>query len=262
MKLAFSKYHGTGNDFIMVDNRKLNISLSREQINYLCDRHLGIGADGLILMNLAEKFDFEMHYFNSDGGEGTMCGNGGRCITAFAWDMGIKKDHFEFLAIDGIHQSKLISTHESSKIISIKLADVNLINHFKNHYFINTGSPHYIEFVKKIDEIDVRARGRKIRWNKKFMPGGTNVNFAEIRNNEIHLRTFERGVEDITLSCGTGSTATAIAAWHELDKKENRFNIHSLGGILEIQFEYQGGKFTDIWLTGTAMKVFEGQIEV
>ena len=205
MKIQFYKYHGTGNDFILIDNRKKEINLDTHQIAMLCDRHFGIGADGLMMLENAAGYDFRMVYYNSDGNESTMCGNGGRCITAFAHKLGLIENHASFVAIDGVHHAKI----NADKNISLDMIDVTNIEHYEDHLILNTGSPHYITWVKDTDKVDVFYEGRKIRNHERFQPKGININFVQRLNDGIKVRTYERGVENETLSCGTGVTAAA-----------------------------------------------------
>jgi diaminopimelate epimerase len=252
MKLHFYKYHGAGNDFIIINNLKKEITLSQEQIKFLCDRHFGIGADGFMELLPSENYDFAMKYYNADGAEGTMCGNGGRCIVAFASMQNIIKTTTTFEAIDGIHKATLHSRDD----IELKMNDVNNYEIRKNKFIVDTGSPHIVIFTKEIDNIDVYNEGRKIRYSKEF-PQGINVNFAEIKDEKIFMRTYERGVENETLACGTGTVATAIAA-NILHKVEPPVNITARGGNLSVSFRKIENKFTDIWLRGPAKFVFEG----
>jgi diaminopimelate epimerase len=260
MKVVFYKYQGTGNDFIFIDNRKNQIgSLSQKQVGFLCHRRFGIGADGLMLLNPHEKLDFTMVYYNSDGNISSMCGNGGRCITAFAHQVGQIKDRAQFQAVDGIHDA-VINTDGT---VSLKMIDVQSVEKNDNFYFLNTGSPHYVQFVKDIEKFDVFGKGRAIRNNERFKKEGTNVNFVEILSpDSIFVRTYERGVEDETYSCGTGVTASAISAGFELDNNNNSFNIKALGGNLNVRYQKQNNTFSDIWLTGPATYVFSGEIDV
>lgn len=262
MKLTFSKYHGSGNDFILIDNRTGTNHLSREQINYLCDRHLGIGADGLMLLMLSDKFDFEMKYFNADGGEGTMCGNGGRCITAFAKQCGQIKNKAEFKAIDGLHKSEILESNETGFQIRVSLKDVVKIKQQPDYFVIDTGSPHYVTFYEDLEKIDIYQEGKQIRWDKKFRPEGLNVNFVKKAGNHLTVRTFERGVENITLSCGTGVTAAAIAA-NVLDNNKNQsYDISTFGGTLTVSFHKEVNTYKNVVLEGPVKHVFDGTIEL
>lgn len=260
MIFKFYKYQGTGNDFILADNRKGDYTLSKEQINKLCNRRFGIGADGLMLLQSKEGYDFEMKYYNADGKEGSMCGNGGRCITKFAYHLGIHKDIYKFLASDGPHEAEI----DIDGTVSLKMKDVSAIKKFHNDYIVNTGSPHYIKLVSNVMEYDVYKKGHEIRNSKEFVEEGINVNFVEQETEEdkIIVRTFERGVEDETYSCGTGVTAAALVCYHN----ENGFNdveVTTLGGHLTVEFDKTGDNhFENIWLCGPAEKVYEGALEI
>ncbi len=260
MTLHFYKYQGTGNDFILADNRKNDISLTTTQINNLCDRRFGIGADGLMLLNQKEGFDFEMKYYNADGKPGTMCGNGGRCMTKFAYHLGIHRELYRFLASDGVHEAEI----DTDGIVSVKMKDVNTFRKFHNDFIVDTGSPHYIKMTSNVMELDVFKKGTEIRHSKEFEEEGINVNFVEQSEevDKIIVRTYERGVEDETLSCGTGVTAAALVCYHN----ENGFNeveVTTLGGKLSVEFDkIDEYKFENIWLCGPADKVFEGTVEI
>lgn len=259
MQLTCYKYQGTGNDFVIIDNREKTISLSTEQIRSLCDRRFGIGADGLMLLELEPGIDFKMVYFNSDGRESSMCGNGGRCITAFAKHLGIIGTEARFLAVDGMHEAKI-----SEEQVSLKMNDVRQLEVGDDFFYLNTGSPHYVKFVKDLDNFDVYEEGRKIRYNDRFKEEGTNVNFVERRENELFVRTYERGVEDETYSCGTGVTAVALVAGYKgwsTDKHSCR--IKTPGGNLNVKFEkVLESTFYNIWLEGPARFVFKTEMMV
>lgn len=258
MTIVFNKYQGAGNDFIIIDNRKGRFNPSDSGlIKKLCDRRFGIGADGLILIKESSGYNFEMQYFNSDGFEGSMCGNGGRCSADFALKNGITCNNMIFKAIDGTH--KAIS---EKGIIRLQMNDVKDTVTIRDNYFINTGSPHYMIFKQNIDNVDVYAEGKKIRLSDDFAPGGTNVNFVEAEESGIYVRTFERGVEDETLACGTGVTASAIATVLSGKSDKNSVNVRTRGGNLNVEFNIKGSEVTDIWLSGPATFVFEGEIEV
>lgn len=256
MNIHFSKYHGTGNDFILIDNRDKSVNLSTEQIAWLCHRHFGIGADGLMLLELEEGYDFRMVYYNADGHESTMCGNGGRCITAYAKKLGLIKNNANFKAIDGAHQA-VVNVDET---ISLEMTDVNNIEWFDDHVILNTGSPHYIKWEDSVSNVDVFRVGRAIRNQDEFQPQGINVNFVERLQSSIRVRTYERGVEDETLSCGTGVTAAAIAV---TESKTGKFIIpvETPGGKLEVSFEKDSAATAkNVVLKGAAVFVFEGVI--
>jgi diaminopimelate epimerase len=258
MQIAFNKYQGTGNDFIIIDNRDGSVNpADTPLINKLCDRRFGIGADGLILISLHKIFDFEMKYFNSDGREGSMCGNGGRCTAAFALKHKIAGNKQKFYAFDGPHEAEI-----NNGIVRLQMSDVKNFTKVKGNYFINTGSPHYVTFVKNVRELDVFNEGKKLRNSDDFKPGGTNVNFVELSENGIFVRTFERGVEDETLSCGTGVTASAIASVLSGHFDRNKIDVKTLGGDLSVEFRIDKDKVTDIRLSGPGTFVFEGMIQV
>jgi diaminopimelate epimerase len=211
MLKKFHKYQGAGNDFVMVNNfNEINADLSNEDIATICHRRFGVGSDGLIILSKSKTHDFIMTYYNSDGYEGSMCGNGGRCAVQFAYDQGLIKEKTIFEAVDGVHEAII----EGENTISLKMSNVDIVKETKLGLFMDTGSPHVMVESKNLASIDVYSKGKKIRNDKIFSPAGTNVNFFEFIDGIIHLRTFERGVEDETLACGTGSVATAIAAYH------------------------------------------------
>ncbi len=255
--MTFYKYHGTGNDFILFDNRENNISLSKEQIANLCHRRLGIGADGLMLLENAAGYDFRMVYYNSDGGESTMCGNGGRCITAFAKSLGIIASIADFVAIDGPHTAKI----GDDGLISLHMKNVQEMKIYDGYTLLNTGSPHFVQWVKDVKAIDVFTEGKKIRNQPWFQPDGINVNFVQIPDKgKLSVRTYERGVEDETLSCGTGVTAAAIAA-SGIETGTFKTCIETPGGHLEVSFiKNTPTTATDVILTGPAVFVFKGEI--
>ena len=256
MELQFFKYQGTGNDFILLDNRTGQFKASTEQIAHLCHRRFGIGADGLICLELEDGFDFKMVYYNSDGKESTMCGNGGRCLVRFAHDLGVIQHTTRFLAVDGPHEALV-----SDDVISLKMMDVVEIEHHPSHFFLQTGSPHYVAFVNSLAEFPVARTGAEIRYSPEWVnKGGTNVNFVETQANEtLFVRTYERGVEDETLSCGTGVTACALAT-HLAQGWPSPVAIQTLGGSLSVSFERTSQGFDQIYLTGPAQKVFAGTI--
>jgi diaminopimelate epimerase len=256
--ITFNKYQGTGNDFIIIDNRKAVFNPGDPNlVSRLCDRRIGIGADGLILLEEADDFDFRMIYFNSDGFEGSMCGNGGRCAAHFAVREGIAGKKLTFIAIDGAHEAVA-----EDNIISLRMNDVKETGLINGNYFINTGSPHYIVFSENVAGLDVYNEGRRLRWSGDLPPGGANINFVEVKDDHIFVRTFERGVEDETLSCGTGVTASAIAAVLSGHYGSNSVNIVTKGGDLNVGFNIEDKRITNICLTGPATFVFRGEIEI
>ncbi len=262
MKLPFSKYQGTQNDFVIIDNRAGTIQLTATQIQFICDRRKGIGADGLMLLGTANGYDFSMTYYNADGKEGTMCGNGGRCLTQYAFDKGIKKVVYHFIAVDGPHEAKI----DANGWVHLKMTDVNTVE--KNiegdvtFHVLDTGSPHYIEMVDNVNSVDVVALGQMIRYNERFKETGINVNFVAQEENQLFVRTYERGVENETFSCGTGVTASALIAG--IDKLgAQTIQIETLGGKLAVSFNNKGDNaFDNIWLMGPGTYVFDGSIEM
>jgi len=258
MTLTFYKYQGTGNDFVIIDNRNNAVSLTTEQMKHICDRRFGIGADGLMLLNNREGYDFEMIYYNSDGHESSMCGNGGRCLARFAYDMGIHKTKYFFMAVDGEHEA---ITGENGWI-HLKMKDVNSIKNHHGDAVLDTGSPHLIKTSADVMNIDVYKEGKEIRYSKDFEAEGINVNFVENDNNKIIVRTYERGVEDETYSCGTGITAAALVFAHN-ENGFNRIEVQTKGGRLAVEFDKTGDQsFKNIWLCGPAVFVFKGNIEL
>lgn len=256
MIVTFYKYQGTGNDFIMIDNRNQQFDTANyELIAQLCERRMGIGADGLILLQNKTGYDFEMVYYNADGRPGSMCGNGGRCTVQFAKQLGVITDKAFFLAADGDHYA----TVEPSGEISLRMNDVQQVELGPDFYFLDTGSPHYVQFVEELTSFNVFSEGRGIRYNNRFKQVGTNVNFAEWQPTEpLFVRTYERGVEDETFSCGTGVTATALAASYK--GATSPVSIRTLGGNLMVSFEATPKGFTNIYLIGPAQHVFTGTI--
>jgi diaminopimelate epimerase len=253
MKVHFSKYQGTGNDFIIVDDRQNEFNTADQTlIAHLCHRRFGIGADGLILLRNHLQHDFEMIYFNADGKEGSMCGNGGRCIVQFAYDNYIINEDTTFMAVDGLHHAKI-----ENNLVCLKMIDVADYKNNNGYYFMNTGSPHYVEFVEDLQNYAVYEKGKTIRYSQDFAPNGTNVNFVEKNKTGIAVRTYERGVEDETLACGTGATACALA--HGLNGASSPIDIDVLGGKLAVSFDKTTTGFENIYLTGPAKKVFEGE---
>jgi len=259
MQVHFFKYQGTGNDFVILDNRKGEISLSKEQVNFLCDRRFGIGADGLMLLNTRGGYDFEMKYYNADGGESTMCGNGGRCLVKFAADCGILRSEYRFIAIDGEHLASI----ETNGSVALKMNDVKKVAYDHGNYILNTGSPHYVDLVEDVMHLNVVDRGRQVRYNDTFRKEGINVNFVQQTEepDRIIVRTYERGVEDETWSCGTGVTAAALVCYHN-ENGYNRVEVKTKGGNLSVEFDRIEDHYQNIWLIGPAIKVFEGDIDI
>jgi diaminopimelate epimerase len=258
MTIPFNKYQGAGNDFVIIDNLDSTFNPDDHAlISKMCDRRFGIGADGLILVNKAEGLDFEMVYFNSDGYVGSMCGNGGRCTADFAIRHSIAGKHMRFKAYDGVHEA-----FSEDGIIRLKMNDISNFMTVRDNYFINTGSPHYVLFKNAVNDLDVYTEGKRIRQSDDFKPAGTNVNFVETRPDGIYVRTFERGVEDETLSCGTGVTASAIAAVLSGQFGSSPVNVKTRGGDLKVEFDIREKLITDVWLSGPATFVFEGNYKI
>jgi diaminopimelate epimerase len=271
VKIHFYKYQATGNDFILIDNRSGKLSLTIDQIQHLCNRKFGIGADGLMLIERHASLDFNLVYYNSDGSE-SLCGNGSRAAVKMAAALGLVKGKTRFNAYDGEHEAELLA----NDIVRLKMNNVEEVEAANDHFFINTGSPHYIRFTENVQSFPVYDEGRKIRYSDDYKPGGTNVNFVQLQpENGIFVRTYERGVEDETLSCGTGVTAAALAA--HLKGHASPINIQTPGGSLSVEFKssHNGnqkgetnsnlsnpGTFTDIFLIGPAKMVFEGDLEL
>ena len=260
MNIEFYKYQGTGNDFILLDNRKNTYgSISTKHVHFLCNRRFGIGADGLMLLNEKAGCDFEMKYYNSDGNEGSMCGNGARCIIKFASMLGIKKSKYTFSASDGVHEAEI----DLNGDVRLKMQDVKGVEYSHGHYILNTGSPHFVKNVGDVMQVDVLHEGRQIRNSKEFAAEGININFVETLDDDtIYVRTYERGVEDETLSCGTGVTASALISAHN-DNGFNRVEVKTSGGKLSVEFDkINENDFENIWLCGPAEFIYEGEINL
>jgi diaminopimelate epimerase len=259
MQINFSKYQGTGNDFIMLDNRSgFYDDLSVTHIKQLCDRRFGVGSDGLIKINADSKTDFEVDYYNSDGSK-SFCGNGARCAVAFASSLGIDVSRTTFKAYDGDHEASMIAG-----IISLKMNDVSDIKVLGDDYQIYTGSPHYIHFLEG-NPLDIVSYGRSIRYNEVYSENGINVNTVQsVKENRLQIETYERGVEDETLSCGTGVTACAIAfAIKEGLQGLNEIHTQVKGGELAVRFNrVSNHQFEEVYLIGPAAFVFKGEVHV
>lgn len=258
MEIHFYKYQGAGNDFIMIDSRGKNLSLSQPQIERLCNRRFGVGADGLILLEDCVGVDFQMNYYNADGFLGSMCGNGGRCVVAFAKQIGIIEDRCTFMAFDGIHKAVC----EENDLISLQMIDVGEVEVMNGAWHLDTGSPHLVYFKDNIAAIDVQEAGASIRYSEHFNDKGINVNFAERIGDELFVRTYERGVEAETLACGTGATAVAIAAFESGLISENRVELNVKGGTLTVSFKRSNDLYQDVHLLGNARLVYSGIINV
>jgi len=261
MNIHFSKYHGTGNDFIIIDNRLMNWEPNAQQVSSLCDRHSGIGADGLMLLSEKSGFDFAMSYFNSDGNESTMCGNGGRCMVSFARSLGLSASVARFWAVDGPHKAETVETRPEP-IYRLRMKDTRIGKIYSDGIFIDTGSPHFVIFVEDAGSTDVYNLGKALRHDQRFAPGGTNVDFAEQRGESLFVRSYERGVENETLSCGTGVTASCLANAYRSNANPGLCHVKTLGGSLAVRFSRTGELFTGIWLEGPAKFVFRGEAEV
>jgi len=255
MKLTFYKYQGTGNDFVLIDNR--NLLFPKEDIKlvaFLCDRRFGVGADGLILLENHAEYDFKMVYYNSDGNISTMCGNGGRCMVAFAKHLGIIYDRATFDAIDGMHTATI-----KDDVVSLQMQDVLEIKTKPNAIFMDTGSPHHIQMIENLADFNVSKEGAKLRYGL-YGESGSNINFVEQKGEGVFaVRTYERGVEDETLSCGTGVTAVALAMHSSGKTKNNEVDILTEGGELKVKFTAEIG-YTNVFLIGPAKQVFKGEI--
>lgn len=260
MELEFYKYQGTGNDFVMIDNRsnffpKADTSL----VARLCDRRFGIGADGLILLDNDAETDFRMVYYNSDGNLSSMCGNGGRCLVAFAKKLNVIQNETTFIATDGLHHA----TVGNDGIVSLQMIDVEAIKNTPEYSFLNTGSPHHVQVVDDLAQYNVKENGASIRYGELYGKEGSNINFVtKINQNTFSLRTYERGVEDETLACGTGATAVAIAMNATGETDSNSINLNVEGGKLAVSFDKEDGKYTNVFLKGPAEFVFQGSIQI
>lgn len=264
MKVHFFKYQATGNDFVLIDNLTGQYAFSQDQIKTICDRKFGIGADGLMLIEKHPTLHFNLQYYNSDGSQ-SLCGNGSRAAVNMAASLGLVNGHAKFNAFDGLHDAELLE----GGIVRLKMNNVGDVQRIGEDFIINTGSPHYIRFVQDVERFPVFDTGKEIRYSNRFVDTGINVNFVEIQpENTLFVRTYERGVENETLSCGTGVTAAAIAAsFHEL---KSPVTIKTLGGHLKVEFKArqsglhirQAGTFEDIYLVGPAKLVFEGDLEL
>lgn len=258
--LQFYKYQGTGNDFIMIDNRNKKFPKNNTKlIENLCHRKFGIGADGLILLENHSETDFRMVYFNSDGNQSSMCGNGGRCLVAFAKQLGIIEQETNFIATDGLHYATINQNNE----VALQMKNVSEIKITPNYCFLNTGSPHHVQIVQNLAYFNVFVEGKAIREGELYGKTGCNVNFVEqINNNTFAIRTYERGVENETLSCGTGATAVAIAMFATKKTNCNEINIKVQGGNVKVAFIEENGAFKNVYLTGPAQIVFSGNINL
>lgn len=256
--IPFYKYQAAGNDFVIFDNRDGQLSFSAQEIARICHRQFGIGADGIMLLETAASTDFKMVYFNADGAPSSMCGNGGRALVAFAHHLGLFENSCSFMAVDGLHQAKLLAPN----YIALEMQDYKDLLLADTHCFLDTGSPHHIEFVAQSEAVDVVQEGRKIRYAAPYGEKGANVNFVEVLGpKQLQIATYERGVENETLACGTGVTAAAIAHFLQHGPKtkgHQRIEVRAKGGDLAVEFDYQE-EIKNIWLLGPAQAVFQGQ---
>ena len=271
--MKFYKYQGAGNDFLIADNRDGSIELDPKQIADICDRRYGVGADGLMLLENDPEHDFRMTYFNSDGSGGMMCGNGGRCMVAFAADMGIM--NFDFVAADGFHTAQILNEHEGVKTVRLKMKDVVDYRHYdalsgvdvlSDGWFLDTGTRHYVRFVEGLEDYDIVSEGREIRYDaKELQPVGANVNFVEPADGHIKVRTYEKGVEDETFACGTGIVASVLASHlsgytEKMKKSAGRIHCPVMAKRDELAVDFIVNEedtlsFQDVWLTGPAVRV-------
>ncbi|WP_034040317.1 diaminopimelate epimerase [Wocania ichthyoenteri] len=256
MQQAFYKYQGTGNDFVMIDNRQQTFDKNNtKRITFLCDRRFGIGSDGLILLENHDALDFEMIYFNADGSQ-SFCGNGGRCAVAFAKQLGIIDGDTTFLAIDGKHYASI-----NNGIVKLQMQNVDTVQKHENHVFLNTGSPHHVQFEENLENFDIETKGAKIRYDAPYHEAGSNVNFVKKLSDAVFkVRTYERGVEDETLSCGTGVTAVALAMHYIGETEKSLITLQTQGGDLQVSFNIESGIYSNVWLIGPAKLVYQGNI--
>lgn len=259
MNIEFYKYQGTGNDFVMIDNRREDFPKENTKlIAWLCHRRFGIGADGCIFLEHSDDYDFKMVYYNSDGNQSSMCGNGGRCIVAFAKELGIITDSAKFIAIDGEHKANI----DENGTVELQMKDIHNVEVAKDFVFLDTGSPHHVEYCEDVEGMNVKERGRAIRYGALYgNKGGCNVNFVEqLSDNLFRVRTYERGVEEETFSCGTGATAVAIAMNRIGKTSEEKIHLQTKGGNLTVLFERKENKYQNVWLCGKASLVFRGNV--
>lgn len=255
MQLPFFKYHGAGNDFIILHHPDIGQTLCQERIRLLCNRRFGIGADGLIVIENHQEYDFNMRYYNADGNEATLCGNGGRCAVAFAREAGYIGDETCFTAIDGLHYARF----EEDGEVCLQMQDVKTIHYMGNDIFIDTGSPHLVRFVENVEKADVVGEGRRLRYNTHYGRDGANVNFVKVTGDYIRIRTYERGVENETLACGTGAVAATVAAHLRQAKYYYAYRIQAEGGLLYVTFRRTNeNRFTRVFLKGPVQYVFSG----
>lgn len=263
MPISFAKYEGAGNDFVLIDNRTGSFEPTPQAVARLCDRHFGIGADGLMTLTCNEAGTCIMHYYNADGSAGEMCGNGARCFALFVRHLGLCEETCRFEATDGPHEAQLRNVKGPTGEIEVEMIPVSEIRQIGEGWYLNTGVPHYVEFVEYVNAVDVCGRGRKIRYDAEHFPQGTNVDFVEIRGDgKLKIRTYERGVENETLACGTGATAAALIANFARQQDIHKFDIDVHGGRLNVRFHRDGAQqYNGIYLTGPSRRIFRGTIE-
>jgi diaminopimelate epimerase len=255
--IPFYKYQGTGNDFIIIDDRDSEITFSNDKITHITSRKFGVGSDGIILIRNHNDYDFEMIFYNPDGSQ-SFCGNGSRCAILFAYHMGIVGREIEFISTDGPHEAKIIT----DSIVELKMSNsLKVLNLKSGAFFVDTGSPHYVNYLDNIEEIDLIKQARVIRNSAEYIKEGVNVNFIEKINNNIKMRTYERGVENETLSCGTGVTAAALVHASNLSINKGKVDVFTRGGQLSVSFAFDGKYYQDVWLKGNATYVFKGEID-
>jgi len=257
VEIQFVKYQGTGNDFVMIDNTNNQYpEFSIDQVAVICNRRFGVGADGLIILEKDSVSDFKMNYYNADGSQ-SFCGNGGRCAVAFAYALGMISKTCSFVAIDGIHYAEVIE----NEVIKLKMGKISRIEKIDSDYFIHTGSPHYVRFNEN-SNLDIVEFGKSIRYSERYIKDGTNVNLAKVQTDCIEVQTYERGVEDETLSCGTGVTAVALIYASLNSAQQGKTPIKTKGGLLSVYWEKNEGEFNNVYLEGAATRVYEGQINI
>lgn len=260
-KIVFYKYHGCGNDFIIIDGRNISLQLNPHQINALCERHFGIGSDGLLILEDGKDADFRMIFFNPDGSRATFCGNGGRCIAAFAQKLGVIKDKCTFIADDGTHYAEIIENDANTAVVKLSMNDVLKEKKVEDGFLLNTGTEHFVKYIENINDFDLKGFGSSMHNNPAMGSKGANINIAEIdSNSQINVRTYEKGVFDETLSCGTGAVATALTSYNYINK--TNLTVNTKGGSLQVSFKVSDKGYTDIFLTGGATLVFKGEISI
>ncbi|MFT6335644.1 MAG: diaminopimelate epimerase [Halioglobus sp.] len=254
MKILFTKYHGTGNDFVMIDDRSESFDEANVKlVEAICSRRFGVGADGLILLRNEQGYDFKMVYFNSNGRQSSMCGNGGRCLVHFASSLDVFKEKCKFLAIDGDHLGEVLE----NGTVKLKMGVVDNISRDGNDFVLDTGSPHYVQSVESVFDKNVKLDGAAIRYSDQYKSVGINVNFINLNDSILNVATYERGVEDETYSCGTGVTASALVA-HQVYGSVSPVAINTKGGSLSVHFQKTDIGYSNIWLEGPVVKVFDG----